>query len=313
MTRRALALAALALAACGHRTFVPLRPVAAVASAGVAHATGSFAGRGGLTLFEQSWRPAAGARAALVIVHGLRSHSGRYDAFARREAARGVAVYAFDLRGHGRSAGERSTLPDFDELTGDLAVFLERVRGREPGRPVFLMGHSAGGAVVTLFAMQRRPALAGLILLAPALRIDRSAFEVAATPVTAALLPDAPLVDTRNADFSRDPDVVRVMGLDPLIDQAAGPGRTAAGLLDAIERIWRRPGALDVPLLGLHGTADRVTDPRGTAELVRRAGSDDRTLLLYRGLVHDLLQEPERGQVADDVDRWIDARLPAGR
>jgi alpha-beta hydrolase superfamily lysophospholipase len=311
--RRALALAALALAACGHRTFVPLRPVGAVASPGVAHAAGSFAGHGGITLFEQSWRPAAAPRAALVIVHGLKSHGGRYDAFARREVARGVAVYAFDLRGHGRSAGERSTLPDFDELTADLALFLDRVREREPGRPVFLIGHSAGGAVVTLFAMQRRPSLAGLIVLAPALRIDRSAFEVAATPVTAALLPDAPLVETRDADFSRDPDAVRAMGADPLIDQAIGPGRTAAGLLAAIEAIWRRPGALEVPLLGLHGTADRVTDPRGTAEMVRRAGSADRTLLLYRGLVHDLLQEPEREQVAEDIDRWMDARLGAGR
>lgn len=307
---RPASLALVALAGCASPAYFPVRPLAAAApTAAVTHATGTFQGRGGVALFEQSWRPSGPPRAVLVAMHGLKDHSTRYGEFARRLVRRGFAVHAFDMRGHGHSAGSRAALGDFDDLTGDLAIFMDRVRRREPGVPVFLLGHSVGGAIVTLYALERRPALAGLVVVAPALRIDRMPLEAAATPIAAALLPDLPVVDTPDEDFSRDPAVVREMGADPLVYHRVGPARTAAALVAAIGRIWERADTLDVPLLGLHGTADRLTDPRGTAELVRRARTRDRTLLLYRGLVHDLFYEPEREQVIGDVERWLDAHL----
>ncbi len=308
MRHVALSLALLLSAGC-RPAYFPVRPVAATPVEGVTHAAGTFQGRGGVELFEQSWRPAEGSpRAVLVAMHGLKDHSTRYGEFAQRLVARGFAVHAFDMRGHGRSSGHRASLDSFDDLTGDLAIFMDRVRAREPGRPVFLLGHSVGGAIVTLYTLQRRPALAGLIVLAPALRVDRSPLEAAATPLAAGLLPNFPVVNTPDEDFCRDPAVVREMANDPLVYHPVGPARTAAALVDAIGRIWERADELDVPLLGLHGTADLLTDPRGTAELVRRAHTRDRTLLLYRGLVHDLIHEPERDQVMSDIERWLDER-----
>lgn len=307
-----LALAALGLAGCAAPAHLPLRPLAALApSGGVTHATGTFQGRGGVELFEQSWRPESPPRAVLVAMHGLKDHSSRYGEFARRLVARGFAVHAFDMRGHGHSSGRRAALDSFDDLTGDLDIFMARVRQREPGLPVFLLGHSVGGAIVTLYTLERRPALAGLITLAPALRVDRAPIEAAATPIAAALLPNFPVVNTPDEDFSRDPAVVREMGSDPLVYHSVGPARTAAALIDAIGHIWERADTLDVPLLGMHGTVDRLTDPRGTAELVRRARHRDRTLILYRGLVHDLIHEPERDQVMSDIERWLDEHLAA--
>lgn len=275
------------------------------------HRTGSFEGHGGLPLFEQSWHPEGTPRAVLVVHHGLKDHSTRYGDFAARLVGRGIAVYGFDMRGHGHSAGRRATLDDFDQNLGDLQVFMDRVRAREPGRPVFLLGHSVGGAVVTLFTLERRPNLAGLIVMAPAIRVDRAPIEAAATPIAGALTPNFGAVDVPDEFFSRSPEVRREMASDPLVYHPTGPARTAAALVGAIARVWAAADTLDTPVLGLHGTADRATDPRGTAELVRRARTTDRTLHLYRGLYHDLIHEPERDQVMGDVERWIDAHLPA--
>ena len=308
----------LVLAGACATPYLPARRIAGPSAAseaseapGLVHRTGLFRGAGGVVLAEQSWRPARRSpRAVVVIHHGLKDHSSRYADFARRLVARGFAVYAYDMRGHGFSAGHRAALDDFGQLVADLDIFMARVRRREPGRPVFLIGHSVGGAVVTLYTLDRRPALAGLIVLAPALRVDRPPLAAAATPVAGALLPNLPVVNTPDELFSRSPEVVRGMAADPLVFHEVGPARTAAALTAALARIWPRAGELDTPLFGLHGTADELTSPRGTAELVRRARTRDRTLLLYKGLYHDLVHEPERDQVMGDIERWLERRVP---
>lgn len=309
-TLRMCALAATLLSGCAAPPRMQVRPPPTPSQEAPGHQTGVFEGDGGERLFEQSWRPSGTTRAVLVVHHGLKDHSTRYGEFAARMVARGFAVYGYDMRGHGRSAGQRATLDSFDALLGDLDTFMARVRQREPGLPVFLLGHSVGGAVVTLYALERRPALAGLVVLAPALRVDRMPIEAAATPIAGALAPNFGAVDTPDEEFSRSPEVVREMGADPLVYHETGPARTAAALVAAIERIWARADTLDVPVLGVHGTVDRLTDPRGTAELIRRARHADHTLILYRGLRHDLIHEPEREQVMSDLERWLDARAP---
>jgi alpha-beta hydrolase superfamily lysophospholipase len=307
----AIAPAALVLG-CAGPPALPLRPPPSGAAAEVArpatHETGSFAAHDGLTLFEQSWHPAGKPRAVLVAHHGLKDYSDRYAPLALRMVADGLAVYAYDMRGHGRSAGQRATIDSIDDLLDDLAIFLERVRAREGNVPVFLLGHSVGGLAVTLFTLERRPSLAGLIVLAPALRIDRMPLEMAATPVVSTLLPNLPVVDIPNSFFLRDPAARALMDKSDFVYQDPGPATTAASILDGIGRVWARADGLDAPVLGLHGTADHATDPRGTAELVRRAKTADRTLLLYRGVAHDLLHEPESSQVVVDIERWIDQR-----
>jgi alpha-beta hydrolase superfamily lysophospholipase len=289
---------------------LPLRPPPAPATADPAHETGFFEGTGGVKLFEQSWHPAGTARAVVVIHHGLKSHSDEYAEFARKLVALGYAVYAYDMRGHGRSEGVRAALDDFEDLVEDLSIFMGRVRSREPGRPLFLAGHSVGGAVVTLFTLVRHPQLAGLVLLAPAIRVDRPPLLAAATPLTATLMPNFPAVDVPDEAFSRDPARRAEMGADPFVYHPAGPARTAGALLAALERVWAHADELDVPLLALHGTGDEATDPRGSVEIVRRAHTQDKTLRLYRGLYHDLFHEPEREQVMQDVIAWLGKRTP---
>lgn len=237
-------------------------------------------------LHVRTWRPAGEAsRGALLIVHGLRDHSARYERFAEKAALRGFAVHAFDLRGHGRSAGERVWVESFDEYVADLA----KVAARVPERPLFIFGHSMGGAIVTLFALERPAEAAGMILSAPALKPgdDVSGFLIALTRLLGAAFPRLPVLALEPALFSRDPEVVLDNeSEDPLIERGAGPARTAAELLGALERIGARMAELEAPVLILHGTADRITNPDGSRELHARARSTDKTLALYEGFYH---------------------------
>lgn len=265
-------------------------------------------------LYWQAWRPAGDPRAALIIVHGLKDHGSRYAREAEEFAERGYAVYAADLRGHGRSGGPPVFVRSFDEYLSDLDLVLDLVRGAEPGRPVFLLGHSLGGAIAALFVQTRRPDLRGLVLSAAALKPGPSV-SPALVQVTKALgraLPKLNVLKTKNSDFSRDPAVVEAMDNDPLIHQKVGPARTSAELLKAMGRIREGADRMDAPMLLLHGSADPLASPDGSRELHRTAHSGDKTLKIYDGLYHDLLHEPERDQVMRDVLGWLDERVPLG-
>lgn len=272
------------------------------------HAEGTFEGVRGTALYEQRWRPPGGVRAAVVLMHGLKDHGSRYGELAARLVARGCAVHAFDLRGHGRSAGARVWVDRFDDYLEDLERFVARVREREPGAPLFLFGHSMGGAIVTLYTITRQPPLAGLIVHAGALAPGASGAKIAATRLVAALLPRAGVFQLDLALFSRDPAVVAAGKADPLVHQKPASAHTAREVLGAIARIEQHRAEVKVPLLALHGTGDRVTPPEGTEALHRDAASADKTLKLYPGLYHDLVHEPEKETVIADIVSWIDAR-----
>jgi esterase/lipase len=196
----------------------------------------------------------------------------------------------------------------FDEYVDDLAFFVERVREREgyAGKPIFLFGHSMGGAIVTLTTITRRPEIAGVILSAPALRLDMWPITIGLTRLAGTVAPNAGAIKPPNRRFSTDPAVVKGMDEDPLIHQDPGRAHTAAELGGAIERIWADVDRLTVPLLLLHGTGDTLTSPRGSRDLRDRAASTDKTLVLYDGLAHDLVHEPGGKPIADTV-AWVSA------
>jgi len=311
--RAALALLVLlgAVAGCAAPEYEPgkRRPLAAPPD--VVLGEERFDGKDGVKLLARSWRAGKGApRATLAVVHGLKDHGDRYAPLGEALARRGFAVHALDLRGHGDSEGDRVRVDDFDDYLDDLDLFLARVRAAEPGRPLFLFGHSMGGAIVALHAIERKPEARGLVLSAPALKPgdDVSGFLIAVTGFLGTVFPTMAVLELEDEAFSRDAAVVEDMRRDPLIYGGAGPARTARELLDALERIGERMEDVETPFLVLHGTDDRLTNPDGSRELWARARSKDRTLRLYGGLFHDLLHEPEKAVVLEDVARWLEAR-----
>jgi len=269
-----------------------------------------FPAHDGLTLCEKTWLPEGEVRGVVVLVHGLFEHCGRYADTAGQLNLEGYAVSAMDLRGHGRSEGERAWIESFDEYLADLELLLERVCRRHPAGPVFLLGHSMGGAIAALLAIERRPKLDGLILSAAALSIGRGVFPFLRrlAGFVARVWPRLRLVRVRFLKVSRDPAVVEGFLNDPRVFHGRFPVRTGAEVLRAAERIRRRAEDFRLPVLILHGTGDCVTDVEGSRHLHAHASSGDKTLKLYEGLYHDLLHEPEKAQILGDVVAWLRAR-----
>jgi acylglycerol lipase len=276
--------------------------------------------RDGTKLAVVHWSATGDHRGHVVIVHGLKDYALRYAAFAAKLAARGYAVTAFDLRGHGHSAGPRVYPRRWHDYVDDAVRVIRHTRVYGNAKPLFVFGHSMGGTIATLAVMDPRvrdahdvptklavQPFGGLILSAPALAVDVAPLFLAATRMAGALTPRAKALDLSNADFSSDPAVGKAMSADPLIEQEPGPARTAAGLIDAMREIWERTDEVRFPILALHGTRDSLTAPFGSRELIRAAPSSDKTLKIYEGLFHDLLHEPKGAQVADDILAWLDA------
>ncbi|MCE5302348.1 MAG: alpha/beta hydrolase [Planctomycetaceae bacterium] len=267
-----------------------------------------FDAQDGLRLFEQSWRPDGATIGTVALIHGVTEHSGRYARLAEDLNRRGYALCAMDLRGHGRSDGSRLWVRRFDQYLDDAELFLERVSARYPERPLFLLGHSMGGAVVALLAATRSPDVQGVVLSAPAIWIGGNVFPVLRrlASLVSWVWPTLRVTHLGCRFLSRDPAVVEAFRNDPLVFHGRFPVRLGDEILRAARRIQENAAKVTLPVLALHGTGDFVTDPRGCRLLVSRARSSDKTLRLYEGLYHDLFNEPERDQIVTDLLDWLD-------
>jgi len=268
-----------------------------------------FQSESGLNIFFRSWRPAAQARAVVVIVPGFNSHSGYYQWVAEQLTAGGLAVYAVDLRGRGQSDGERFYVEKFQDYVDDAAHLIALAKMRDRGLPVFLLGHSAGGVVSCLYTLEHQTELAGLICESFAFQVPAPDFALAVLKGLSHIAPHAHVLPLKNADFSRDPAVVDKMNGDPLIAHETQPTKTVAEMVRADELLKQSFPKFSLPLLIIHGTADKATRPSGSQLFFDSAGSSDKTLKLYDGHFHDLLNDVGKEDVMADITRWIDGRV----
>ena len=267
----------------------------------------------GLKIVLRSWRPDANARGVVVIVHGFNSHSGEYDWVAGQCVSSGLAVYAPDLRGRGKSDGERFYVNRFADWVTDVARVVSLAQSREPGLPVFMLGHSAGGVVSCIYTLEHQAELTGLVCESFAHEVPAPDFALAVFKGLSHVAPHAHVLRLKNEDFSRDPQVVQAKNNDPLIAHEIQPTQTLAEMVRADERLRREFPLITLPVLILHGTADKATRPSGSQRFYETAGSTDKTLKLYDGHFHDLLNDIDKEVVMADIKGWIDAHIPAVR
>ena len=260
---------------------------------------------GGLTLFVRSWRPDANARGLVVIVPGFNSHSGYYGWVAEQLVASDLAVYAVDLRGRGQSDGERFYVDKFGDYVDDVSAAVRLAKSREPGLPTFLLGHSAGGVVACLYALDYPHELTGLISESFANEIPAPDFALAVFKGLGHVAPHAHILHLKNEIFTRDPKAVQAMDADPLIAHETQPTKTLAEMVRADERLKKEFPSMTLPVLILHGTADQATKPSGSKRFYEAAGSQDKTLKLYDGHYHDLLNDLDKEVVMTDITNWI--------
>lgn len=263
----------------------------------------------GLRLFYRSWRPTVTPRGVVVIVPGFNSHSAYYGWVAERLVAQGLAVYAVDLRGRGKSDGERFYVQRFSDYASDVDALVSAARSREPNLPVFILGHSAGGVVACLYTLEHQQEIAGLICESFAFKVPAPDFALAVFKGLAHVAPHAHVLHLKNEDFSRDPAVVQAMNADPLIAHETQPTQTLAEMVRADEQLEKAFPRFTLPLLILHGTRDKATKPSGSQQFYDAAGSRDKTLKLYEGAYHDPLHDADKDKVMADVTGWISERI----
>ncbi len=265
----------------------------------------------GTKIFVRSWRPQGAARGLLVISHGFKAYGGLYTWFAEQAAKAGLVVYAHDHRGHGNSGGDRYESNDVNQFVTDLDSVVDLAKGRDPGLPTFLLGHSAGGVIGCIYALEHQDKLAGFLCESYAFGVFAPEIALQVLKGLSHVVPHLHVLDLKNKLFSRDPKVVDALDHDPLIPQLKYPTDTVAALVRGTERIRAEFGKITLPVLIMHGTEDKVTEPAGSKLFFESTGSRDKTLKLYEGYAHDLLADVGKEAVASDMLSWIDVHIGA--
>ena len=213
------------------------------------------------------------------------------------------------MRGRGKSDGERYYIDKFSEYQGDVDLLVKLARSREPGLPMFMLGHSAGGVIACNYVLDHQADFTGLVCESFAYRVPAPDFALSVLKGMSHLAPHAHVLKLKKEDFSRDPKVTQALLDDPLLENEVQPTKTVAEMVRADERLKRDFPQFKLPLLIIHGTKDTVTRPEGSKEFYERAGSADKTLKLYEGYWHDPLNDVGKEVVMADIRAWIGQRI----
>lgn len=260
-----------------------------------------------LELFGQGWSNEGGIHAVVCLVHGLGEHSNRYMTMAQAFTEAGIALMAMDLRGHGKSAGKRGFVAQYDHMLDDIDQLIFQTRQQFPGIPLFLYGHSLGGNLVLYYAMQKKPQLAGVIdsagILRPSFKLP--AAQIAVVKIAKRVMPTFVMANglDRNA-LSHDPEIISVYSQDPLVHDRISPG-LALGFLDAGEWMLAHPEEFpSVPLLIMHGSEDRITSPIASQDFAAHVHGDV-IFKSWPGFYHEIHNEPQKKEVFNFAIQWI--------
>ncbi len=270
----------------------------------------SWENKDGTKFYVQGWQPDREPKAVVCLVHGHGEHIGRYAHVGQAFSKAGYVLVGYDVRGHGKTTGARGHVPSYDVLMNDIADFLAQMKVRYPGLPLFLYGHSMGGNQVLNFALRRKPELVGVIATDPWLKL---AFDPPAIKVTLGRMMNniypafTQASELETAALSRDPEIVRAYENDPLVHDKIS-ARLFVGIYES--GLWALDHAAEfpLPLLLMHGTADRLTSWQASQEFAERAGKNV-TWRAWDGFYHEIHNEPDKAEVLKTMTTWMDKRL----
>lgn len=274
------------------------------------HQTGSFKSADGTNIHTESWLPDGEASAVVLISHGVGEHIGRYGHVAARLVADGYAVYGLDHRGHGKSDGiPRAYFDNFDQPVNDLKQYLDQVKTAQPGKKIYLYGHSLGSLIALVFTLRYQSELAGLITSGATLAVEASqpGFLIAMAGVLNSVIPKTAITPLPTSYLSHDPVQVEAYETDPLNYHGNVRVRIGHLIVQNSRMVKARASEITLPLLVLHGAEDKICPPAGSEILYRGASSKDKTLKLYPGLFHEIHNETAAEQkiVLDDIAAWL--------
>jgi len=266
-------------------------------------------------IYWQKWIPAEPIRLVLIIQHGLGEHGGRYQNLLDAMMGCGIAFYALDSRGHGKSEGIRGHVQPFGQYAEDLHQLIQIAKREQQVEHVFLLGHSLGAVVAADYALRYQEELSGLLLSSTGVLPHMNGYLTVMKQLTSVLnkiVPDLSVGSNLKLKFlSHDAQVIADYKADPLTHGKITPSLGHA-LFNIHEEHFAKASRLNVPLFVFHGTGDKITDPKGSERFYQLAGSQDKTLKLYEGLYHETLNEIpiSKAEVIQDIRDWLEKRAP---
>jgi alpha-beta hydrolase superfamily lysophospholipase len=276
------------------------------------HLETSYQSPDGVKLYLQAWMPDQ-PKAALLLIHGLGEHSGRYESLVNGLGELDVAVFTFDGRGHGKSdlPGPSAYFDSYQTYLEDIHALFGKVKAYVPGVPTFIFGHSMGGGLAAAYALKFKPDTSGIILSAPAIK-EAAGTSPLLVDISGILNKIAPKLKALALDIegvSRIPDEVEKYKNDPLVYQDKIPVRTGYELLQMMRFIQTKASEFDFPFLIMHGTSDRLTNPEGSQLLFDRSPARDKTMRTFEGAYHELLNDLDREEVLRLILEWVKKRI----
>lgn len=258
-------------------------------------------------LYYRSWT-IENPKAAVQLIHGLGEHCARYNALAEALNQAGYSLYAMDLPNHGKSAGSPGHIDGFTVFQDAALGLYQRISQALPSTPIYLLGHSMGGLIVTRLLLEHQNKFKGALLSGPAIETPQEppAWQVWIIKLIAMLFPKARILQLDASGISQDPAVVEKYMNDPLVNKGKLSARFLLWFNTTIRECKQRASEITLPLLVMHGTADVVTAPNGSEYLINNISSENKTLKLYDGLFHELFNEPEAPTVYRDVITWLE-------
>ena len=258
------------------------------------------------------WQPDGQPVAAVLLVHGLGEHSGRYQHVADALVQKGFFVIAPDHIGHGESPGDRVFVSKFEDYLDGVRGCRQVIDASCPELPCFILGHSMGGLITARLLLEDQSQYRGALFSGPAF----AAGEPPPAPVIwigrllAKLVPRMGMMALDGSGVSRDPGVVAAYEADPLVNHGKVTAGLGIAIFDAMDRVMAQAATLRLPMLIMHGGADTLAAPEGSQAFADKVSSEDLTLEVLPGLYHEIFNEPEGADIIAAYAEWIEARLP---
>ena len=266
----------------------------------------------GTSIYFRSLSPKK-TTAVAILLHGYAEHGGRYEEMMTTLAARGIASYAPDHRGHGQTANMLGFIDDLDAIVSDILLLRTLAEKEHPDRPIFLLGHSMGG-MLTLIHAHRYPAnLAGIIVCGAGILVPANIPKVMVklSIFLGRVLPKLPIQPFFEPDkLSRRQEVIEAVKVDPLFYRGKIRARTGSEILYGMTSARAALPELTLSALVLQGGEDKVIEPKASTYIMERLASSDKTYKVFDEALHEVFQEPEREEATSLVAEWINDRTP---
>ncbi|TDL67413.1 alpha/beta hydrolase [Rhodococcus qingshengii] len=270
---------------------------------------GTFTGVDGAELFYSMIEPLTAPKATVIIVHGHGDHSGGLHNISYNLVQEGYIVYTFDLRGHGKSSGKRGFIKSWDEYRGDLHEFRKLVSKKQPGLPLYMIGHSMGGVIALDYAIDFSSGISGIIAIAPAISFEVTRFERLGITLMGKLKPDLSINKSRNFQImTKNTGMAAKFYSDSLRHNTITPG-LGRGLIQGISRVLNQAHLISMPFLLQYGLRDKITPPTKLDSFFKQVSSKDKQLIEYPAAKHRPFDGAGKEQFLRDMIAWLDQQV----